>query len=170
MQEHDKRSVHGTDARIRIITNYQLLITDKNGANPKSKEGKMAVQVIEGNALGGFEQEFFKKTVLRDRKESRLSLSRMQDSDREFGFDTISITDDRSIKKMLLRVSASDLIISLYGSDRATREAIFRNLPAKTENHIKIILNRLETGNALEMLVDRSRNMISEAFIEMIRE
>lgn len=131
----------------------------------------MSVQTIDNGILGGgFDKDFFKRAVLRDRLESKVVLRRMPDADREFGFDTISITDDASIRRMLDKVNSSDLIIALYGSDRMTREAIFRNLPEKTLNHVRIILNRLETGNALEMLVARSRNMISEAFIEMIRE
>jgi hypothetical protein len=100
----------------------------------------------------------------------KIVLRRMPEVDREFGFETIAYTDDASVKNMLKKVGLSDIIISLLGSDIETREAVYRNMTEKSANHVKVILNRLESGNALQLLIERSRNMVSEAFIEMIRE
>jgi hypothetical protein len=99
-----------------------------------------------------------------------VGLRRMAEADRVFGYDTISITDDESIRKMLKKVSLTDLVISSIGADEETMEAIYRNLTENGRNHVKTILARLASGNVIDLLVERSRNMITEAFIEMIRE
>jgi uncharacterized protein (UPF0297 family) len=99
-----------------------------------------------------------------------VGLRRMAEADRVFGYDTISITDDDSIRKMLKKVSLTDLVISSIGADGETMEAIYRNLTENGRNHVKTILARLASGNVIDLLVERSRNMITEAFIEMIRE
>jgi flagellar motor switch protein FliG len=136
----------------------------------------MSVQVADSSFLDGIgytaaglarlKYERAKKVALKE----KIILRRMAEADRVFGFETISITDDASIQKMLKKVSLSDMIIALFGSDSQTREAVYRNLGEKAKNHVKVILERLESGNAMDILVNRSRNMISEAFIELMTD
>ncbi|HRU39462.1 MAG TPA: FliG C-terminal domain-containing protein [Candidatus Goldiibacteriota bacterium] len=132
----------------------------------------MSVQVVESGLLDGFgiARPEFERAARKEKPRNRMQLKKMAESDRVFGFETVHLTDNVSIRNMLAKVSKSDIITALYGADLETKDAILRNLPEKTRNYVSTILIRLEAGNALEILVERSRNMISEAFIEMLRD
>lgn len=134
----------------------------------------MSVQVAENGILNGIEivRADYDRLFMHNTApvKSRVVLRRMPETDKVYGYDTISISDDASVKRMLEKISLTDLVISSIGAEPETMDAIYRNMSEKTRSHVKTILARLASGNVIDLLVERSRNMISEAFIEMIRE
>jgi hypothetical protein len=137
----------------------------------------MTIQVAEIGNINEFgltqadpmRDEFVKDEVGEAAKE-KIVFRRMVDPDRVFGYETLSITDDMSIQRMLSKVSFTDVIIALIDADNETKKAVYRNLTDQGRDYVKIMVNRIETGNAREIITEKSRNMISEAFIEMIRK
>jgi antitoxin MazE len=137
----------------------------------------MRLQVVEiGNSKGIripqaiLKQVQFGKEIDLDVKEGKIVLRRMIDPDRVVGFETMSKMDDEAIKAMMRKVSLSDLVIALVDADKNTKEAIFRNMAEKTKVYVKQRVNTLEKGNARDLIIERSRNTISEAFMELMRE
>jgi antitoxin MazE len=141
------------------------------------KEEGMRLQVVEiGNSKGIripqaiLKQVQFGKEIDLDVKEGKIVLRRMIDPESVFGFETMAKMDDESIKAMLRKVSLSDLVIALIDSDKNTKEAVYRNMADKTKAYVKQRVNTLEKGNARDLIIERSRNTISEAFMELMRE
>ncbi len=137
----------------------------------------MVVQVLQSEIFGKIEFPVAGPTVvefnrirLRQAAKDRVILRKMAEPYRVFGYDTITITDDATIRKMLKKTAPTDLIVALIGADEETRAAIYRNLSKKGVENLQAILKNIETGNALGLLVERSRNMISETFVELLRE
>jgi len=137
----------------------------------------MSIQVAEigninefGLTQAGPVRAEFVKDEAGEAAEEKIVFRRMVDPDRVFGYETLSITDDMSIQRMLSKVSFTDVIIALIDADNETKKAVYRNLTDRASDYVKIMVNRIESGNAREIIIERSRNMISEAFIEMIRK
>lgn len=137
----------------------------------------MRLQVVEiGNSKGIripqaiLKQVHFDKEIELDVSEGKIVLRRMVDPDRIFGFETLAKMDDDSIKGMLRKVSTSDIVIALIDTEKAVKEAVYRNLSEQVKSYVKSRVNTLEKGNARDLIIERSRNMISEAFVEMMRE
>ncbi len=137
----------------------------------------MRLQVVEiGNSKGIripqaiLKQVNFGQEVDLDVSEGKIVLRRMIDPDRVFGFETIAKMDDASIKRMLRKVSMMDLVTALVDAGRQTKEAIYRNLAEQVRDYVKAKVNRLEKGDARDLIIERSRNIISDAFLEMLRE
>ena len=137
----------------------------------------MRMQVVEiGNSKGIripqaiLKQVHFGTEVDLDVTEGKIVLRRMIDPDRVFGFETLAKMDDPSIQRMLRKISTTDLIIALIDADRSVKDAIYRNLTEQVRNYIKIKVTKLEKGNARDLIIERSRNMISEVFVELMRE
>lgn len=137
----------------------------------------MRLQVVEiGNSKGIripqaiLKQVHFGEEVDLDVTDGKIVLRRMVDMDAVFGFETLAEMDDDTIKRMIRKVTTSDLIIALIDADKTTKDAIYRNLGEPAKEHVKVRVQKLEKGNARDLIIERSRNMISEAFVEMIRE
>lgn len=137
----------------------------------------MRLQVVEiGNSKGIripqaiLKQVQFGKEVDLDVRDGKIVLKRMTDPEAMFGFETLHKMSDDNIKAMLRKVSLSDLIISLIDADKVTKDAVYRNLSEKTKAYVKERVGKLEKGNARDLIIERSRNMVSEAFMEMLRD
>ena len=137
----------------------------------------MRQQVIEiGNSKGIripqaiLKQVHFGEEIDLDVTDGKIVLRRMVDPDQVFGFETISEMDDLTIQRMIRKVSTTDLIIALIDASKSAKEVVYRNLNEPVKEHVKVRVNKLEKGNARDLIIERSRNMISEAFIELIRE
>ncbi len=137
----------------------------------------MRQQVIEiGNSKGIripqaiLKQVNFGEEIDLDVTDGKIVLRRMVDPDQIFGFETITEIDDLTIQRMIRKVSTSDLIIALIDASKSVKETVYRNLNEPVKEHVKVRVNKLEKGNARDLIIERSRNMISEAFIELIRE
>jgi len=137
----------------------------------------MRLQVVEiGNSKGIripqaiLKQVNFEKEVDLDVSEGKIVLRKLVDPDKVLEFETIAKMDDESIKRVLRKINMTDLLIALVDADKHTKDAIYRNLAEKTKKHIKAKVLKLEKGNVRDLMVERSRNMISEAFGDMVRE
>jgi flagellar motor switch protein FliG len=137
----------------------------------------MRQQVIDiGNSKGIripqaiLKQVRFGEEIDLDVTDGKIVLRRMVDPDQVFGFETLAEMDDFSIQRMIRKVSTMDLITALIDATKATKDAVYRNLAEPAKEHIKTRVFKLENGNARDLIIERSRNMISEAFLELIRE
>ena len=136
----------------------------------------MRLQVVEiGNSKGIripqaiLKQVQFGKEVELDVSEGKIVLRRMVDPDAVFGFETMHKMDDSTIQSMLRKVTLSDLVIALVDADKQLKEAVYRNMAEKTKSYVKERVHALEKGNAKDLIIERSRNSISEAFTELLR-
>ena len=115
-------------------------------------------------------QVHFGEEIDMDITEGKIVLRRMVDPNHVMGFEMLAEMDDMSIQRMIRKVSTMDLITSLIDADKSTKDSIYRNLTEPLKEHVKVRVNKLERGNAKDLIIERSRHMISEAFLEMIRE
>lgn len=136
----------------------------------------MRLQVVEiGNSKGIripqaiLKQVNFGEEVDLDVADGKIVLRRMRNQESVFGFETLAKMDDGSIKKMLQKVSITDVVTALIDAAKQTKEAIYRNLNEDVREYVKARVNRLEKGDAKELIIERSRNVISEAFLELLR-
>ncbi|MBP7793012.1 MAG: hypothetical protein KA120_08130 [Candidatus Goldbacteria bacterium] len=137
----------------------------------------MKLQVVEiGNSKGVripkaiLEQVKFDKEVELDVSEGKIVLKRIYDPNRVFGFETIAEMDDGTLHQVLGRVNTADLIIALMDAGKEIKEAVYRNLSEQKRNYVKSKVTRLEKGNAKDILIEYSRNVISDAFVELLRQ
>ncbi len=137
----------------------------------------MKLQVVEiGNSKGVripkaiLKQVKFDKEVELDVAEGQIVLKRIYDPNRVFGFETIAKMDDLTLQQVLGKVSTADLIIALIDAGKAIKEAVYRNLSEEKRKYVKSKVNKLEKGNTKELLIEYSRNVISDAFLEMLRD
>lgn len=137
----------------------------------------MKLQVVEiGNSKGVripkaiLNQVKFGKEVELDVSEGKIVLKRTYDPNRIFGFETIAKMDDGTLQQVLSKVNTADLIIALIDANKAIKEAIFRNLSEQKRDYVKSKVAKLEKGNAKEILIEYSRNVISDVFVEMLRD
>lgn len=137
----------------------------------------MRLQVVEiGNSKGIripqaiLKQVNFGEEIDLDVADGKIVLRRMMDPSAVFGFETLAKMDDASIKRMLQKVSITDVVTALIDAGKGAKEAVYRNLNDDVREYVKTRVNRLEKGDAKELIVERSRNVISEAFVEMMRE
>jgi antitoxin component of MazEF toxin-antitoxin module len=85
-------------------------------------------------------------------------------------FDSISKIDDIAIQRMLRQINGTDLITSLVDAEESIKEAIYRNLSDRVRNYVMSKVNKLEKGDVRDLIIERSRNSISEAFMNLINE
>ena len=85
-------------------------------------------------------------------------------------FDSIAQLDDGTIQRMLRKINGPDLVTAMIGADEAVKEAIYRNLSARVKDYVKPRVERLEHGDARDILIERSRNVLSEALLEVSKE
>jgi antitoxin component of MazEF toxin-antitoxin module len=84
-------------------------------------------------------------------------------------FEDIAKMDDLTIQRMLKRINGSDLITALIGADKGVREAIFRNLSERVKTYVQAKLKKLDQADARELIIERSRNELSDAFMEVMQ-
>jgi flagellar motor switch protein FliG len=78
--------------------------------------------------------------------------------------------DDATIQRALLKVTGTDMITALVGAEGSIKEAVYRNLSGPIRNYVKPKVEQLENGDARDLIIERSRNMISEAIVEVMRD
>jgi antitoxin component of MazEF toxin-antitoxin module len=102
--------------------------------------------------------------------EGKIILRRSVDPTVVPDFDTIAGMDNITIQRILRKITGSDLITALVGADDSVKEAIYRNLSERVKNYVKPKVSKLEQGDARDLIIERSRNMICEAFMEVMKE
>lgn len=137
----------------------------------------MKLPVVEiGNSRGVripkaiLNQVKFDKEVEVDVSEGKIILKRIYDPNRVFGFETIAQMDDLTLQQVLGKVSTADLIIALIDANKVVKDAVYRNLSDKKREYVKSKVAKLEKGNAKQILIEYSRNVISDAFLELLRQ
>jgi hypothetical protein len=67
-------------------------------------------------------------------------------------------------------VKGTDLITSLIDADQAVKEAVYRNLSDRVREYVRTTVTRLEHGDARDILIEQSRNALSEAIMSALSE
>ena len=103
--------------------------------------------------------------------DGKIILSRLApDPDIAPDFDSITEMDDTTIQRMLRKINGTDLITALIGADENIKKAIYGNLSESAREYVVSKLEKLEKADAKELIVERSRNIISEAFMALSNE
>jgi flagellar motor switch protein FliG len=111
----------------------------------------------------------FAQEVEMDVSEGKITLRRATAANIVPDFDSIADMDDMTIQLMLRKIDGADLITALVGADEAVKAALFRNLSERVRVYVQAKLEKLEKGDARDLIIERSRNAMSEAFMEIMR-
>lgn len=137
----------------------------------------MRVPIIDiGNSKGIripqaiLKQALFGDEVEMDVSDGKITLRRSINPTIIPDFTSIASMDDLTIQRMLRKINGTDLITALIDADKSIKEAIYRNLSDRVKNYVKSKVSKLEKGDARDLIIERSRNMISEAFMEVMKE
>lgn len=136
----------------------------------------MKVQIIDiGNSKGiripqaVLKQVVFGSEVEMEVAEGKITLKRALPSDFVPIFNEIPSLDDAAIQQILRRITGVDLLTALVDAEQEVKDAIYRNLSKRVKTYIKPTVERLEAGDAKDLLIERSRNIICEALVEVTR-
>lgn len=137
----------------------------------------MRVPIVEiGNSRGIripqaiLKQVSFGEEVEMDVTEGKITLRRLVDPSLSPDFDTIASLDDLTIQRILRRIDGADLITALVGAKSEIREAIYRNLSERVREYVKRKVAKLDRGDARDLIIERSRNAVSEALMQTMTE
>lgn len=137
----------------------------------------MRIPIIDiGNSKGiripqaVLKQALFGKEVEMEVSDGKIILRRSINPTIVPDFTAIASMEDITIQRMLRKINGTDLITSLIEADESIKEAIYRNLSERVKSYIQAKLEKLEKGDARDLIIERSRNMISEAFMEVMEE
>jgi flagellar motor switch protein FliG len=111
----------------------------------------------------------FSKEIELDVSEGTITLRRSVDPSFVPDFAAIATMDDLDIQRILRKIAGADLITALVGADRKTKEAIYRNLSDRVRGYVQPTVARLEKGDARDLLIERSRNAMCEALMDVVR-
>ena len=100
----------------------------------------------------------------------RIVLNRSNSPDIVPDFDSIPEMDDITIQRMLRKITGMDLITSLIDADQSIKEAVYRNLSERVRNYVVLKVEKLEKGDAKDLIIEQSRNAISETFMDLKNE
>jgi antitoxin component of MazEF toxin-antitoxin module len=102
--------------------------------------------------------------------EGKIILRRLVDPAQVPDFTSLASADDQTIQRVLRKVSGADMITALVGADDEVKQAVYRNMSERAGDYVKAKVGKLERGDARDLIIERSRNAVSEAFMEVIRE
>lgn len=102
--------------------------------------------------------------------DGKIILTRSTGPDIVPDFVSISKMDDITIQRMLQKINGTDLITALIDAEESIKEAIYRNLSDRVRNYVMSKVDLLEKGDARDLIIERSRNIISEAFVSLMNE
>ena len=115
-------------------------------------------------------QVSFGEEVEMDVADGKITLRRLVDPSLTPDFDTITSLDDLTVQRILRRIDGTDLITALVGAKSDAKEAIYRNLSERVREYVKRKVTKLERGDARDLIIERSRNTISEALMQTMTE
>jgi len=102
--------------------------------------------------------------------EGKITLRRSSSPNIVRDFTAIADFDDNTIQRILLKITGTDLIIALVGAEDNIKKAIYRNLSEPVQNFVKPKVEKLEHGDARDLIIERSRSIINEAIIDVLKE
>ena len=136
----------------------------------------MRVPIIDiGNSKGiRIPQAILKQAVLGNEidlevSDGKIILKKVLNSDFVPDFDEIPKLDDTSIQQVLRKISGVDLLTALVGAGAEIKKPIYRNLSPRVKHYLIPTVERLEKGDAKDLIIERSRNIICEALLEITR-
>jgi flagellar motor switch protein FliG len=100
-----------------------------------------------------------------DVAEGRITLKRSAETTASPDFSRLSRMDDAEIQGILRSVSGADLMTALVGAEQEVKEAVYRNLSPRARDYLIPTVERLEKGDAKDLIIERSRNLICEAMV-----
>jgi antitoxin component of MazEF toxin-antitoxin module len=137
----------------------------------------MRIPIIDiGNSKGiripqaVLKQVMFQGEVELEVNDGRITLRRPKTVTAVPEFEDIAKMDDRTIQLMLRRMNGSDLIIALIGAPAAVKQAVLRNMSERVKTYVKTKLKKLEKADARDLIIERSRNEISDVFMDLMKE
>jgi hypothetical protein len=68
---------------------------------------------------------------------------------------------------MLEKVSFADLVMALTGADRSLKDALLNNLPGHIKHIAEICIDNMEAGKIPAAVIQKGRNMINRALVEL---
>jgi flagellar motor switch protein FliG len=102
--------------------------------------------------------------------EGSITLRRTVDPSFVPDFASIAGLDDPSIQRFLRKIEGRDLLTALVGADRAIKAAVFRNLSERVRAYLEPAVARLESGDARDLIIERSRNLLCEALMDVVKD
>lgn len=102
--------------------------------------------------------------------EGKITLNRAARTALAPSIDEIPNMDDQTIQRILRSVAGIDLMTALVGASVEVKEAIYRNLSPRAKDYLVRTVGRLEAGDARDLIVERSRNLLCEAMLGEFRE
>ncbi len=137
----------------------------------------MRVQIVEiGNSKGIripqaiLKQVSFGEEVEMDVTDGKITLKRLVDPSMAPDFASIASLDDATIQRILRKITGTDLVTALVGADDAVKQAIYRNLSERAKTYAQSKVERLEHGDARDLIIERSRTAIAEALMQVMTE
>ena len=137
----------------------------------------MRVSIVDiGNSKGIripqaiLKQVSFAEEVEMEVTNGKISLRRIIDPSVVPELSSISSFDDQTIQRILRKIKGFDLIASLLGADETVKSAIYRNLSDRVREYVIAKVDKLEKGDARDLIIEQSRNAFSEAIMETMNE
>lgn len=137
----------------------------------------MRVPIIDiGNSRGIripqaiLKQAVFGDEVEMDVVEGKITLKRTIDANFVPNFEDLPKLDDTSIQRILSRIPGVDLMTALVGSSAEIKKCIYRNISPRVRLYLEPTVDRLEKGDAKDLLIERSRNIICEELVEIAKQ
>ena len=115
-------------------------------------------------------QVSFGEEIEMDVADGKITLRRLVDPSLSPDFDTIASLDDLTIQRILRKIDGTDLITAMVGAKGEIKAAIYRNLSERVREYVKRKVAKLERGDARDLIIERSRNTISEALMQTMTE
>jgi flagellar motor switch protein FliG len=115
-------------------------------------------------------QAQFGQEVELDLSEGKITLKRSSGAAFVPSFEELANLDDEFIQRVLRCISGVDLMTALVGAPRGAKEAIYRNLSQRAKEYLAPTVERLEKGDARDLIIERSRNLLCEAMLAQSRE
>jgi flagellar motor switch protein FliG len=112
----------------------------------------------------------FSEEVELEVSEGKITLRRTLDPSFVPDFASIARLDDPSIQRLLQKIKGRDLIAALVGADRAIKAAVYRNLSDRVKAYLEPTVARLEKGDARDLIIEQSRNLLCEAMMDVIKD
>jgi flagellar motor switch protein FliG len=143
----------------------------------QERRAYMRVPIVDiGNSRGIripqaiLKQVSFGQEVEMDIADGKIVLRRLIDPSLVPDFDSMASMDDAIIQRILRKISGTDLITAMVGAAQTLKQAIYRNLSDRVREHMKRKVASLERGDARDLIIERSRNAISEALMDVMTE
>ena len=137
----------------------------------------MRVAIIDiGNSKGIripqaiLKQAQFSNEIEMEVSDGKITLRRTVDPSFIPEFSSLATMEDMSVQRVLRKVSGRDLLTALVGADRRIKQAVYRNVSERVKAYLEPTVARLEKGDARDLIIERSRNAVCEALMEVVRE